>query len=174
MKKKYPQIVPGEKRLKLLTARIVFFVLGRAFQSGSIHDPDIRKEIEVWPEGFILVLSILPKGPRMVLEKTGKRLIFRGEKPHGGNLVINFKNIESAFLVLTPQMGPSQAFAERRMTVEGSLGNAMVFTRCLNIILAYLYPRFLSRKLLKRVPEMPFQKQTRRLFIYVLGIPLNL
>jgi hypothetical protein len=172
--KEYPPITPGKKWVKVLVIKIIFIVLGKAFQSGSRHDPEIRKEIAAWPENFMVIMNVFPEGPRMVLEKIHSRFKYRGSQFIKGDLVINFKNIECAFMVLTPQIGPAQAFAQRRMTVTGDLANAMIFTRCLNIIIAYLYPKFICKQLLKRVPEMTVRKQLTRIIIYMAGIPFGL
>lgn len=172
--KKYPPIKPGKKWVKELVVKIVFMVLGRAFQSGSRHDPEIRREIAAWPENFMVMMNVFPEGPRMVLEKIHGRLTYHGNKIIRGDLVINFKNMECAFMVMTPQIGPAQAFAQRRMTVTGNLVDAMIFTRCLNIIIAYLYPKFICKRLLKRVPVMTARKRINRVIIYTAGIPFGL
>ena len=174
MGKKYKPIKPGRKWFKTLVSKVVFIVLGNAFQSGAKHDPDIRREVQAWPEGFILIMAIWPGGPRMAMEKINGKLKYRGARHHDGDLVITFKHIESAFLVLTPQMGSAQAFAERRMTVKSDLALAMAFTRCLNILLAYLYPKFICRPLVKRVPPMPMKKQWIKLIILTVGVPFGL
>jgi hypothetical protein len=119
------------------------------------------------------MMNVFPEGRRMVLEKFHGKLKYRRSKFCGGDLVINFKNLESAFLVVTAQISLAQAFAQRRMMVTGDLANAMIFTRCLNIIIAYLYPRFISKRLLKRVPIMTARKQLIRFIIYMAGIPFG-
>jgi len=174
MGKKYRPRKPRKKWFKALVAKIVFIVLGRAFQSGAKHDPDIRSEVAAWPEGFIVIMNVLPSGPRTVMEKTNGKFKYRGEKYDDGNLVINFKNMESAFLVLTPQVGAAQAVAECRMTVKGDLAYAMAFTRCLTILLAHLYPKFICKRLVKRVPPMPLRKMWVKVIINVVGIPFGL
>jgi len=174
MRKKYRPIKPGKKWFKALVAKIVFIVLGRAFQSGARHDPDIKKEVSAWPEGFILIMNVLPLGPRMAMEKTNGRLKYRGAKYDDGDLVVNFKNLECAFLVLTPQIGSAQAFAERRMTVKGDIAYAMAFTRCLNTLLTLLYPKFICKRLLKRVPPMSMKKLMVKVVVNVIGVPFGL
>ncbi len=173
-RKEYPPIKPGKKRVKALVVKIILIVLGRAFQSGSRHDSEIRKEIAVWPENFTVMMNVFPKGPRMILQKIHGKLKYRGSRYFQGDLVINFKNMECAFMVLTPQIGPAQAFAQRRMTVTGDLADAMIFTRCLNIIIAYLYPKVICKGLLKRVPAMTARKQLTRVIIYMAGIPFGI
>jgi len=81
-----------------------------------------------------------------------------GAKNEEADLVINYKNIECAFMVLTPQKGIPQAFAEHRMSVVGYLGDAMIFTRCINIVLCYLYPRFINKRLLRPCPLFGLEK----------------
>jgi hypothetical protein len=61
--KEYPPIKPGKKWVKVLVIKIIFIVLGKAFQSGSRHDPEIRKEIAVWPENFMVIMNVFPEGP---------------------------------------------------------------------------------------------------------------
>jgi hypothetical protein len=68
--KEYPPIKPGEKWAIAFIVKIIFIMLGKAFQSGSKHDPEIRREIAVWPENFIVMMNVFPEGYRMVLEKT--------------------------------------------------------------------------------------------------------
>jgi hypothetical protein len=172
--KEYPPIEPGEKWAKKLIVKITFIMLGRAFQSGSRHDPEIRREIAVWPDNFIIMMNVFPKGPRMVLEKIHGKLKYRGSDFYKGDLLINFKNLESAFMVVVTSLSSAQAFAQHRMMVTGDLADAMIFMRCLNIIIAYLYPKFINKRLLKRVPIMTARKQITRFLIYTAGIPFGL
>lgn len=174
MNGKGKKVFSFEKFLKKCVCAIVFFVLGRALQSASKHDIDIKKEISVWRDGFKIKMFISPNGPSMLLEKKGNRLKYVGAKNEEADLVINYKNIECAFMVLTPQKGIPQAFAEHRMSVVGYLGDAMIFTRCINIVLCYLYPRFINKRLLRRVPSLDLKKQLNRFVIYLLGIPFGM
>jgi len=174
--KSYEPVNAGRKWFKELVSKIVFLVLGRAFQSAAKFDPLIRREVAEWREGFVLVMRVLPSGPVMVMEKSGGLIRHKGSKlPDSADVTINFKNIECAFLVLTPQMGAAQAFAENRLSVAGDLMYAMAFTRCLNVLLTYLYPlSFITKRLLKRIPPMNFLKFGRIIYIYCLGIPFGL
>lgn len=174
--KKYEPIAPKKKWFKELVARIVFLILGRAFQSAAKIDPLIKREVAEWKEGFVLVMRVLPSGPVMVLNKTNGAIKHVGGKlPDSADITINFKNIECAFLVLTPQIGAAQAFAENRLSVAGDLVYAVAFTRCLNILLTYLYPiSFITKRLIKRIPPMDFIKFTRIVYIYCLGIPFGI
>lgn len=174
--KKYEPIVPKKKWFKELVAKIVFLVLGRAFQSAARLDPLIKREVAEWKDGFVLVMRVLPSGPVMVLKKINGEIRHMGGKlPENFDITINFKNIECAFLVLTPQIGAAQAFAENRLSVAGDLVYAVAFTRCLNVLLTYLYPlTFITKRILKRIPPMSFIKFGRIIYIYCLGIPFGI
>jgi len=166
----YRPVKPETKKIKRFLVSLIFIVLGRAFQSASRHDADIKTEVDSWDEGFTIIIRVHPSGPLMGLEKKDHKLFFRWGALTRGNLEIIFRNLESAFMVLTPQMGAAQAFAERRMSVKGDLGISMSFTRALNALLAVLYPRFIVKRLLKRVPVLNRKKIYLRIWLYPLGI----
>ena len=198
MGKPYLPIAPGRKWFKEATVKSVFLFLGTAFEAAAKRDPDVRKEVDSWDNGFTLSMNILPYGPYMTFEKADGKLFYRGARLKDRNndlkereakgeavqarniklqdidVIVNFKNIECAFLALTPQMGTPQAYAERRLLVKGDLVKIMSFSRCLNILLAHLYPKFVYASLMKRPPRMGLKKQFIRLMIMVdiaLGLP---
>ncbi|MGE4518246.1 MAG: hypothetical protein AB7E04_01905 [Desulfobacteraceae bacterium] len=167
----FKTLKPGRKWFKTIVCKVVMVILGRAFQVFSKHDHEIMREVAAWPEGFSLELNVLPLGPRLLLLKEDGRI--RTAKNITGKpaLSVNFKNIESAFLILTPLMGVPRGFAEHRFIVIGDVAKAMAFTRCLNRILAYLYPDFLCRNLMRRIPEINFMKRmSKRLYFYTIGL----
>ena len=195
MDQKFPPIKPGKKPVKVLTTKIVFLFLGSAMEVAAGKDPDIKKEVDAWEDGFTLMMHVLPYGPYMTFEKKDGRLHFRGlkikdrandikerikksgnVKYHGAKLknidvIVHFKNIESAFMLMTPQMGVPQAYAERRVMVKGDLVKVMSFSRALNILLAHLYPRFICSSLVKRMPPMGLKKQWISLMILAGTLP---
>ena len=197
----YQPITPGKKWFKEITVNALFLFLGTAMEAAAAKDPDIKNEIDTWENGFTLMMNVLPHGPYMTFEKTDDRLSFRGIKikdknndireriAKGGavklrgaklrdvDVIVNFKNIECAFLTLTPQLSTPQAYAERRLLVKGDLVKVMSFSRCLNILLAHLYPKFIYASLVKRPPRMGLKKQLIRLIIMAkiaLGLPKHI
>ncbi len=170
---KFPPIPPGTKRLKTLIIRMVFFIMGRGLQSASMHDPDVKRELASIPEGFRIQMRVSPCGAAMTLLKSDAGLRYLGGGPEDAELTISFKNTESAFMVLTAQIGTPQGFAEHRISVAGILAYAMVFTRCVNILMGHLFPSFINRRIMKRLPPMPLRKQWVRIKIYALGVPFG-
>ncbi len=169
----YRPITPGIRWVKLIVVKIVFIVLGRAFQSASIHDSNIKEEIKSWYDGMTIMMKVLPDGPSMGLLKENKRIRFRGAKLQHADLEIYFKNLQCAFMVLTPTMGAHQAFAEKRMSIKGDLSIAVSFTRALTVILGTLYPGFIVKRLVKRPPRVDFKRLGLRVWLYTFGIILG-
>jgi aldehyde:ferredoxin oxidoreductase len=171
-------IQPRRKPLKRTVVTAVLFTLGRALQAAARLDPTVAAEVAAWPERYRVAMAVQPRGPHMLLEKDESgRLRYRGMggDPSTADLVIYFKNLESAFLVLTAQMGTSQGYAEHRMSAKGDLSIAASLIRCLETVEAYLFPSPLARRLMRRLPRFEFwRKQWVRLMIYLVGIPIGL
>jgi len=164
---------PRKKSLKLLIARLSLFSLGRAFQTSSALDEDIRRELTAWPEGYAVIMKIGPQGPAMVLVKEGDRMRYHGEKERPADLLLTFKHLEAAFPVLTAQIGTPQAFAQNRATLKGDLSQALRLIRCLDMVQGYLFPNLIKKRIMKRVPPMTPKKMFNRFLVYMLGIPLG-
>lgn len=171
---KYKEVKPGKKQFKNFVVKTVLFVLGRGFQCIANRDPDIKKEVHEWPEDFQIMFEVLPAGPYMTLQKKEGKLTYCGLKKSEADLIINFKNVDTAFMMFTAQMSTSQSYAQHRLSVQGDIVKAMSLIRCLNIIEFYLFPGFIAKSILKRMPEMNLRKFGLRLYTYLLGIPFGL
>jgi hypothetical protein len=170
---KYPQIKPETNLMKQTLVDTVLFVLGRAFQSAAKHDSSIKNEVESWDDGFSFMMRVLPDGPKMAMEKRDNQLIFRGSSLNDADLIVNFKNLEAAFLLFTTQLGTADAYAEHRMSVKGDIAIAMSLIRCLNTLEEYLFPKIINNRILKRVSPMTLERHINRVLIY-LGVPLGI
>ena len=170
----YPEIMPRGRPLTALMVKAALFVLGRGFQSVAAWDAEVMKEIDAWEEGVGIQFEVLPCGPYLLLRKQGGRLRMVGLIEGKADLVITFKNLSSAFLILTGQLGTPQGYAEHRMSVKGDLARAMSLIRCLNLVEFYLFPGFMAGKILKRLPPMTVKRFGVRLYVYLLGIPFGI
>jgi len=162
-------------KIKKILCSVLLFCLGRGFQTVSGTDPDVRREIEAWDEGFGILFEVAPDGPFLSLRKGKDRMLFAGMKSADADMVVRFKNIEAAFMVLTAQSGTPRAFAEHRISVRGHLPEAMRLIRCLNYVQYYLFPAFIARRVIKRLPPIPAGRLFRgRARVYLAGVPLGL
>lgn len=164
----------SKKTLKRWAVKISMVAMGRALQKASRIDPTVVQEIAAWPDGFALMMHVCPQGPTVGWIKRNQRLRYVGGAMKRADIEIHYKNIECAFLLFAGLIGPDQAYAEHRLAVRGDLTLAMSLMRCIRLVLAYLFPRPLSRRLLKRVPPMGLRRQMIRFLIYAVGIPFGL
>ncbi len=171
-------LVPRKSWFKKLVVKIVFFVLGKGLQSASKHDKTMQAEIATWPENTMVLFKVAPEEPRMAFCKTKNcRIQYMGTqiKDTDATMLIAFKNIESAFLMMTAQIGTPQAYAEHRMAVRGDLVLALSIIRCLNIVERYLFPTIIAKHILRKLPSIPFFKRNGlRLWIYIFGIAFGI
>jgi hypothetical protein len=155
--------------------KIVFFILGRSIQSASRFDKAIQSELEEWPESYVLAYKVFPTGPEMILHKQNNMLKRCKQTEGDPNMSIYIKNLEYAVKLMTAQKGSVEAFIERGAFLKGDVTIALSLIRILNRIQVYLYPRFLVKRLVKRVPKINMRSRYfGRVRIYLLGIPFGL
>lgn len=171
-------VLPGKKRFKTLVNKIVFVVLGRAIQTISRLDEDFRREVANWPDNYRFMMKILPHGGCMCLQKDSQgNLVYLGaDEKHEktADMIFYLRNTDSAFMLFTARAGIPKAYAEHRMSAKGDIAYSMSITRCFNITQAYLFPHFLAKRIMRRVPAIPFlRKYAMRARLYLLAVPFG-
>lgn len=141
-------------RLKQSVVRTSLLALGTAFEIVSKNCPALQAELGAWEEGRIVSMGVLPDGPAMAVRKESDHVNYLGQGEHGSTLKFLFKNMDSAFTVLTGQIGSDQAFAEHRAIVHGSLNEAMEMNRALALVQKFLMPGLILNRTTKRPPQM--------------------
>jgi len=149
----YKEIKPGKKRGKTFLAKTVFWFLGRGAQATAKYDSNAKAEVYSWEDGMTILLKVESNGPVMAIGKRKGKLLYLGSKEITADITIYFKNIEAALLVLTGRIGIAQAFAEHRFTLKGDIAEGMSVVRCLTTVEAYLFPKFITKKIIKRMPK---------------------
>lgn len=144
-------------------SKIVLWFLGRGFQVCAQLDSNVKAEVAEWKDNYSVLIKVQANGPCLVMKKKNNMLCYCGKSEIDADLSIYFKNIEAALLVLMGRIGIGQAFAEHRFVVKGDIMESMSLVRCLNIVEAYLFPNFITKKILKRVPR----KETSSIHIYI-------
>lgn len=162
----YKELVRGKKHLKKQIAKIILWFLGRGFQVCAKLDSSVKEEVDEWRDNYSVLIKIEGNGPCLVMKKNNNVLRYCGKREIDADLSIYFKNIEAALLVLTGRIGIGQAFAEHRFVVKGDIMDSMSLVRCLNIVEAYLFPNFIVKKILKKVPK----KETSSIHVYLRAI----
>lgn len=167
IEKEYPDIPPGEKTLKAQIVKSVLFVLGKAMQNTADLDEQARKEIEELPDGYTIRFEVAPHGPYMAVQKKKDRMRFVGLKKVDADLILIFKNMEYAYLMLTARLSFPQVYSQNGLAVIGNPAHSMIMYRLSNIVQFYIWPKIIAKGVLKRVPDMTAEKILKRLKIYL-------
>ncbi|CBL45653.1 Conserved hypothetical protein [gamma proteobacterium HdN1] len=141
---------------------LMMAVMGRAMEAASQIDPIFQSEVGALDNGFLFEMTI-QNGPGMVMQKQadGSLKHIGNQCPRKPDLSIRFKHITHAFLVLSFQESTARAFANDRMVVDGDLSYAMKMVRCLNRLEAFILPKLVAERAVKRYPSLPVQEKLR-------------
>ena len=163
---------PKKNTAKRLVVETGFLALARGLQSASHFEEDVQKDLEQWAEGYSFCMSVLPNGPVMSMEKRNGKMIYTGRNKNT-DLVIELKNLETAFQMITTQAGIPQVYAAHGIGVVGDTAKAMSLIRMINVVEAYLFPEFLSKNILKKVPPMNLKRHLNRAHMLTVGMILG-
>ncbi len=145
---------PGMRKVKIWVESVVLYVLYGGLHELSKRDSRVRAETERWPNGFVYALTCGYGGPALYLEKTPHGL--RRRRQTRADTSFDMKSVEKAFVILTGRQGLAMGYAAHSFSVRGEIATAMSFARCAELTEAYLFPRVLSRRLLREVPKKEF------------------
>jgi len=128
--------------------------LGVAFEIVSKHAKELKEELKYWQDGLVISLGVL-NGPIITFKNDGGEIKYLGKGIKGNpDLTIYFKNVDSAFMTFTGQMGSYTAFVQHRALLHGNVGQAMQASRAMAIVQTYLMPGLIFDKLFKRAPKL--------------------
>lgn len=165
--KKYKEIVPKKKWFETLVTRVFFFFIGMGMQTAYRIDPDVRKEVDSWPETFSFRMAVVG-GPSMLMLKKEGAFQYLGEKEvFYADVEMMWKNITFAYLVMTGRISVPNAVYHNRQFVRGSLIYTMSIIRIMNVVQTLLLPNFIARFYIKEVPRLSFKKLVNRVITYV-------
>lgn len=139
-------------KIKKYISKIVLFFLYRGFKVTSKYDSTVRKEVNSWKDGFTACINTGIKNVKLIIKKENGKIV-RIKEAESMDLEITFKSIDVAFLMFTGRLGVSKAYAEHRFTLKGEIGKAMSLVRCIDIVEAYLFPKFITKNILKEIPK---------------------
>ncbi len=140
------------RAIKNVISKIVLFFLYKGFKVTYKHDENVRKEIDSWNEGFSAVINTGYKNTKLIIKKENGKII-KSKTAENPDIEITFKSLDVAFLMFTGRLGVSRAYAEHRFTLKGEIGKAMSLVRCIDIVEAYLFPKFITKHILKEIPH---------------------
>ncbi len=154
--------------MKKFIVKTGFWALGKSVVHACRFDKQLQQELSNFPDGFTISLYVFRTSTFISWQKHGNRMIFRGfGQKIEPDLKVIIKDLTSAFKMVLARLGIAQAYARRRIAIEGNTVHAMVLTRILDRVEAYLFPVFLTKKMLKQVPKFGFKQYLINALIYL-------
>lgn len=140
--------------LKKNVVNIGFKLLGRGLVSCSKIEEAVKEELKFYEDGFVVELKVFNTDTKVAIMKMGNEFKYLGSKYNiSPDLSIIFKSYEGALLLVLGQIGVYEGYAQHRFIVEGDFIKGMPFVRILYYVEAYLFPKFISKKILKKMPD---------------------
>ena len=156
------------RRFQQIVCGIVLQVLFRAIRVLSHCDSRVKQELLQMPQGRTVGLAVSPdeKAPRLTFSVSGGT-VHKAPRDLRPDIQIVFKNETMAFRVFTGRMGIAGAYAVHAFTLRGNINETMGIVRVVDLVEGYLFPKFMTRRILKEVPE----KELPTLAVYLRLIP---
>lgn len=145
MKKKISNFV------KIRISKIVLFFLGRGIQTLYQNDTIVHHEIENWKENFVIQITTENHDINWKIQKKDGKIIRVSEEKE--DLSISFKSVDILFRLVTGRLGVAKAYAQHRFLLKGEIKDAMSFVRVIDRTEGYLFPRFMTKGILKEIPK---------------------
>lgn len=155
---------------KKLITKIGLFALQRGAVSISHFNKEVQQELQAWPNGFTIKIAVKGDPMAIVWEKTKNGLKTSNPNLESFDLIIYFKNLNTAFNVITTLSNVPESFTQNRIQAFGYNPDSMILIRILNVVQAYLFPPILSKRVLKRVPKFSLNQHVGRIRVYTLGL----
>lgn len=152
-------------RVKYVVAKMVLFFLYRGFKAACKLDLEIAAELASWGDGFRLMMSACDGGPSICFGPTAGDVRRYGIS-ETADMVVRFKNMDTAFLVLTGQLSVVDSYIRHGIVLKGNIATAMSLIRCVDKVESYLFPEFIVTRLLNYEPERVVSKA--RLYLALL------
>lgn len=142
------------KRFKRMVTGLVLIILGKAFKALSKWDNGVLKETQGWPDGVAITFAASAEGPWMSISKRDGAVHYHGAvKADTPDILIQFKSIEAAFIVLTGRLSIHDAYARHMFVLKGDIFFAMSPVRCMYLMEGALFPYFIFKGIFKKKPE---------------------
>lgn len=145
---------------------IIWIVLKFLYRGMKVlyHDDDrVRKDLDGWNENKVIKIRVM-NGPSISMKYTYLQGL--SQTCEKSDIEIVFKSIDTAFLVFTGMMSVKQAYLEHRFVLKGDIFESMRFVRCIDLVETYLFPRFITRRILDHEEE----KYQMSLVVYLKAI----
>lgn len=149
--------------IQLVYVNLMIWLVGRLLEAASKVDKKIQEEIKALPSAFAFSMGVLPGGPEFIVQKQASGMFYckRKKDTIPADLIISFKHVKHAFLVLAFQESTARSFANDRMLLDGEINLAMIVVRCLDRMESLVLPKFIAVRAVKCYPTISFLEKLR-------------
>ncbi len=139
--------------LQKLTVGIVLRVVHAALVELYALDSRVKQEFDRMPNGMSYALQTGYNAPELYVQwQDGKLLNLKKiERP---TCALRLKSNGISFRMFTGQMGLAQAYAQHAFSMQGEIADVMKLARLVNLVEAYLFPKFITRHILTDIPAL--------------------
>ncbi len=155
--------------------KIVIAVVLRIVHAALVElrtlDSRVRREFDRLPDGMGYAVGTGYKAPVLNVEWKGGRLC-RCHRPAALFCRLHIKTLKLSFQLFTGQMSVAQGYARHAFCIAGDVADVMKLVRLINIVEAYLFPPFITKKILVDAPSLqanPLSLYARLLAGFVTG-----
>jgi hypothetical protein len=147
-------------KIKRSVVSASLLALATAFEIVSRHSPELKAEISGWEDSRLFSIGVwpMPEGPAITMKKEADGITYLGKGYKDPKLIVLFKNLDSAILPFTGQMGSHTAFAQHRAILHGNVGEGMQVSRAMVIVQKFLMPGLIFKKIFKNPPGLSFSE----------------
>ncbi len=143
---------------KRMLIKVVLVLVGRALKACYKLDSRVKAEVDSMPKNYKIRMGVKPFKLKLDFEIMGDNIRIAKEADFIPALNITFKSAESAIYALTGMKSVAACYAEQRFAMNGDIMLGGTFIRIMNIIEAYLFPKFITRILFNR--QAPIRERT--------------
>ncbi|MCP4600124.1 MAG: hypothetical protein GY847_06235 [Proteobacteria bacterium] len=162
----HPFIEPRANRFKFFVTKLCLYFLGMAVQTGYRINKEMKREIDEWPATFTFLLSIIG-GPSMVIQKkNGKVRWLGGKELFYADIECCFKNLEFGYMAMIGNLSTLEATCHNRQFIKGDLSRMMSVVRILNTAQWLIFPNFLLKRYVKKVPGFSLAGVWQMMVVY--------
>lgn len=138
--------------IQKLTVAIVLRFVHAAIVELYKRDSRAREELDNLPDGMSYALETGHLAPQLFVQWQGGKL-HRRTVIDNPTCALQIKSLPLSFLLFTGQMGLAQAYAQHAFTMKGDVADVMRLARLVNLVEAYLFPKFITKHILTDIPK---------------------
>jgi hypothetical protein len=112
------------------------------------------EEFDEWEDRVYYRIRVMNHGPSLIVGKN-KGCLMRFKKFPETKIGVDMmiKSIDTAFVIFSGRMSVAEAYAAHAFTIQGEIADTMKLARCVDLAEANLFPRIITKRILKEVPE---------------------